>query len=87
MANKSNQNPELIKAAAKLGKYLGASAATAASTTVSLLLTIFNSAMVPVLSLLLTELLSKKDAKKKYGKFLRPARDVLNGANLDEPQV
>lgn len=83
MPTKKIDNPKLVAAAAKLGKYLGQGAA-AASATVSLLVTIFTSAMVPVLSLLLTELLSKKDAKKKYAKFLVPARDVLNGANLDQ---
>ena len=77
-------DPKLEKAALKLGKFLSRGAAAAASATVSTLITLFASVAVPVLAELLTELLKRKDAKRKYGKFLIAGRNVLDNADLGD---
>jgi len=79
-----NSNPKLEAAALKLGRFLAKPTAAAASATVSMLITLFTSILVPVLADLLTAVLAKPGAQQKYGKFLIPARDVLNGANLGD---
>lgn len=76
-------DPKLEKAAAKLPRFLSMGTSLAAST-VGTLMSIFTVVLVPVLAEALTELLKKPGAQKKYGKFLIPARDVLNGADLGD---
>ena len=76
-------DPKIEKAALKLARFLGAAAASA---TGAMLMSIFVSVLLPVLSLLLTELLNRPGARKKYGKFLIPARDVLDGADLGDKE-
>jgi hypothetical protein len=75
-------NPKIEAAALKLAKYLGGAAA--AATTGAFLMIIFKTVLLPVLSLILSELLKTPEAKVKYGKYLRPARDILDSADLGD---
>ncbi len=69
-------DPAIEKAAPRL--------AEATPKTGSMVMTIFRSMILPMLGPALGELLKAKDAKKKYSKYLIPARNILNDADLGD---